>query len=63
MFMQEEDVKNIFFVWFKKYEKCRWVKAGEYIVHWVLFPNYDPSLTQKRLAWEGVYDLRGSPEA
>ena len=46
----------------KRYETCGWVKTGEYSGYWVLLPNYDPSLTRKRLAWEGVCDLRGSPE-
>jgi hypothetical protein len=42
-------VKNKLIVWFKKYEKYWWVKTGEYIGYWGIFPNYAPAITKKRL--------------
>jgi hypothetical protein len=37
-----EDVKNKFFVWFRKYEKCGWVKTGDNL----RTGDYSPIITQ-----------------
>ncbi len=40
-------MKNKLIMWLKKYEKYRWVKTGEYIDNWGLFPSYAPIINCK----------------
>ena len=49
--MYEEDVKNKFITWLKRYVNMVWVKAGVYIGDWGILPNYNPSHNQKRLTF------------